>query len=122
MAAGGSICCRVGSLSALICKTDTHLLLMQLAAAGLDKLNDITVRHAPSMPDSDRVTSGYKTDQKDTFHQLAEINSLFGAGVSLCRPCGACAQPLQHSAQCSASCCHGMSLPRWPAVLLASSC
>ncbi len=92
MAAGGSIGCRVGSLPALFCKTDANLLLVQLAAAGLDKLNDITVRHDPSMPDSARVTSGYKTDQKDTFHQLAEVNSLFGAGVSLCRPCGACAQ------------------------------
>ena len=82
MTAGGSICCRGGSHSAGMCKTDTNLLLVQLAATGLDKLNDITVRHNPSMPDSARVTSGYKANQKNTFHQLAEINSLFGAGVS----------------------------------------
>ena len=96
MAADGSICCRGGSLSAGFCKTDTTLLLVQLAAKGLHKLNDITVKHKPSMPDSATglVSQGYKMEQKDTFHQLAEINSLFGAGLSLCRLCGA---PAHHS-------------------------
>ena len=90
MALGGSICCRDGSHSVRFCKSDKTLLLLQLADTGLEKLKEITVKHAPSMP-SKRVTAGYGSDQKDTFHQLAEINSLFGAGVSVCRPCSACA-------------------------------
>ena len=106
----------VAASSKGLCKTDTDLLLVQLAAKGLHKLNDITVKHKPSMPGM--VTDGYKKDQKDTFHQLAEINSLFGAGVSLCRPCGAHADlTCKHNRRQCWSSCHSRSLPRWPVAV-----
>ena len=55
---------------------------MQLAANAVQRLNDITVKHAVSMPKSTMVAKGYGEDKPLVFRQLAEVNSTYGSGVS----------------------------------------